>query len=67
MRTTIEIDEDLLRQAAAISGKHTKRAIVEEALREYVRQAELHRLADAMGTLSLDFSLEDLERMRDER
>jgi Arc/MetJ family transcription regulator len=40
--TQIELDQDLLRQAAAILGTSTKKATVNEALRRVV-QAELRR------------------------
>jgi Arc/MetJ family transcription regulator len=47
MRTNIEIDDDLMRQAMRSSGATTKRAAVEEALRLLVQtrgQASLRRL-----------------------
>jgi len=37
MRTNIEIDDELMRQALAASGLRTKRAVVEEALRLLLR------------------------------
>ena len=40
MRTNIEIDDDLLREAMEATGLGTKRATVEEALRRIVK---LHR------------------------
>jgi Arc/MetJ family transcription regulator len=40
MRTNIEIDDSLLKEAMAATGQSTKRATVEEALRRVVR---LHR------------------------
>ena len=47
MRTNIEIDDKLMRQALRVSGARTKRAVVEDALRLLVRtkeQAGLRRL-----------------------
>jgi Arc/MetJ family transcription regulator len=38
MRTNIEIDDDLLAEAMAVSGLATKKATVEEALRILVRR-----------------------------
>lgn len=38
MRTNIEIDDDLLDEAMAATGLATKRATVEEALRQVVNQ-----------------------------
>ena len=37
MRTNIDIDDELMRQALAASGHATKRGVVEEALRLLVR------------------------------
>lgn len=47
MRTNIEIDDDLMRDAMRASGEPTKRATVEAALRLLVqtrRQARIRRL-----------------------
>jgi len=47
MRTNIEIDDRLMRQAMRSSAARTKRAVVEEALRLLVqtrRQAAIRRL-----------------------
>ena len=47
MRTTIDIDDDLMRQAMRSSGARTKRAVVEDALRLLIRtrgQGTIRRL-----------------------
>ena len=47
MRTNIDIDDDLMRQAMRSSGARTKRAVVEEGLRLLIRtrgQASIRRL-----------------------
>ena len=47
MRTTIDIDDDLMRAALRASGLKTKREVVEEGLRTVVRlskQAQIRRL-----------------------
>jgi len=47
MRTNIEIDDQLMRQAMRSSGARTKRATVEEALRLLIQtrgQASIRRL-----------------------
>ena len=47
MRTNIEIDDDLMRQALEATGARTKRAAVEDGLRLLIqtrRQAGLRRL-----------------------
>ena len=45
MRTNIDIDDTLLREAMAITGLSTKRAVVEEALRRLVQN---HRAFEAL-------------------
>ena len=47
MRTNIEIDDRLMRQAMRRSGARTKRAVVEEALRLLIQtkgQSDIRRL-----------------------
>ncbi len=47
MRTNIVIDDKLMADAVALSGGQTKRAVVAEALRQFVRlkkQAEILKL-----------------------
>ena len=47
MRTNIEIDDELMREALRISGRRTKRAVVEEGLQLLVKtraQAKIRRL-----------------------
>lgn len=42
-RTNIVIDEDLIRQAMALTGARSKRAAVDLALRRLVEQKTLYR------------------------
>ena len=57
MRTNIEIDDELMRQAMAASGETTKRAVVEAGLRLLVRlkaqqvALALHGTVDWQGDL----------------
>jgi len=48
MRTNIDLDEDLVREAMRHSKAHSKRALVEEALRTYVdvKTSEQRRSSD---------------------
>lgn len=48
MRTNIEIDDKLMRQAMKATGLDTKKAVVEEALR---RLLQLHRQHEALQKL----------------
>lgn len=61
MRTNIEIDDDLLEEAMTASGLTTKRATVEEALRQLVAT---HRQREALRSLAGIGWEGDLDEMR---
>ena len=68
MRTTLEIDDNLLREVMKVSRARTKKGAVLIALREYLKAKRREELKDMIGTYKeFDLSLEDLEKMRDER
>jgi Arc/MetJ family transcription regulator len=51
MRTNIDIDDDLMAAAMKRSGKTTKKAAVEEAMRYYVKSAKFKSfLKEIRGT-----------------
>lgn len=64
MRTTIEIDDDLLAEAQAMAGTDTKRATVEYALRELVRRNERLKVLDLEGTIEWEGDLDSLRQSR---
>jgi Arc/MetJ family transcription regulator len=61
MRTNIDIDDELLKEAMAATGQSTKRATVEEALRRVVK---LYRQKRAVADLAGIGWEGDLEEMR---
>jgi Arc/MetJ family transcription regulator len=61
MRTTIDIDDDLMRQAMRSSGVQTKRAVVEEGLRLLIRTRDQRAIRRLRGTVAWEG---DLERSR---
>lgn len=61
MRTNIDIDEELLSQAMAATGKTTKKAAVEEALRSVVLAHRRRRALEELSGLGWEG---DLEKMR---
>lgn len=50
MRTTMDLDDDLVKKAAEYSGIKQKTALVEEALRQMIRFEAGKRLAALGGT-----------------
>ncbi len=61
MRTNIELDDDLLAEAMAATGLTTKRATVEEALRQLVEDHRRRRALEELRGLGWDG---DLDAMR---
>jgi len=67
MKTTIDIDQQLLRQAQKSLGTETIKGTIEASLRSVVQQAQLQKLADALGTIPLDLTTDQLRRQRHKR
>jgi Arc/MetJ family transcription regulator len=67
MSTKIEVDDELLIKATEALGTPTKKATVEEALRQIVRDHEARKaIADLRG-IGWEGDLEELKRMRQGR
>ena len=62
MKTTVEIDAALLKEAQQALGTTTIKGTVDASLRLAVRQRQLQALADALGTIA-----ERLRRQRRKR
>jgi len=54
MRTTVTLDDNLVRELVEISGMKTKTAAVTSAIREQIRRAKLKRLSDLLGKIAVD-------------
>jgi len=63
MRTTVDIDEELLAQAEKITGKSSPSKTVNIALRELVRRQKLKDLRQMLGTMDLDDNLQELKEL----
>jgi len=64
MRTTVDIDERLIREAMALLKVNTKREAVQHSLEALVREARRRRLRSKLGDIELDITLEGLNEMR---
>ncbi|MEO1134810.1 MAG: type II toxin-antitoxin system VapB family antitoxin [Cyanobacteria bacterium J06639_1] len=51
MATNIEIDNELIREALELGKHNTKRAVVEEALKEYVQRRKQLDILELFGTI----------------
>lgn len=66
-RMMVEIDDRLLEEARRLSGARTKRAAIEAALRELVRQGRSRELARLAGKVDIALTRRDLRVMREGR
>lgn len=64
MRTNIEIDDQLMRDALRMTGAKTKKEAVERGLRTLIRLRQQEQLRQLRGKLPWDG---DLEAMRTDR
>jgi Arc/MetJ family transcription regulator len=64
MRTNIEIDDRLMRQAMRSSGARTKRAAVEEGLRLLIRTRSQKSIRRLRGRVAWEGNLETLRQGR---
>ena len=54
MRTNIDVDDDLLEQAFSVSNLKTKKAVIHEALKEFIRLKKRKDLTELAGLIEFD-------------
>lgn len=64
MATNLQIDDALMQEALELGGHRTKRAVVEEALREYVMRRKQHAVIELFGTLDYNEDYDYKEQRR---
>lgn len=65
MRTNIEIDDDLIKEAMKLTGLTTKKAAVETALKQMVSLKKQERLRDLRGKLKWEGNLDEMREGHD--
>jgi Arc/MetJ family transcription regulator len=65
MRTNIDIDTELLNEAMAATGRTTKRATVEEALRQVVEDARRRKALEEVAGIGWEGDLDDMRREKE--
>ncbi len=66
MRTNIELDDELMAAAKEATGLATKKAIVEEALRDLVLRYRQRKAIDSLAGLGWEGDLQTMRRDRPE-
>jgi Arc/MetJ family transcription regulator len=64
MRTNIDIDDDLMREALEVTGLPTKRSVVEEALRRLIMLRRQQDVRALRGRLRWQGDLDEMRRER---
>lgn len=54
MATNLEIDDKLIQEALKLGGHHTKRAVIEAALKEYVQRRKQLKITELFGTIEYE-------------
>jgi Arc/MetJ family transcription regulator len=63
-KTTVLIDEQLLKAAMEAIGARTKKEAIRAGLEALVRHHQRQSLQKELGTFDMDLNLEELERLR---
>jgi len=66
-KTTVFVDETLIKQALQMTNLKTKKEVIAAGLRELVRKKNQELLQQELGSFDLDLSLKVLKKRRAER
>jgi len=63
-KTTVVIDEKLLKDAVEVIGARSKKEAIEAGLRALVREYNREALRRELGTFEIELTLDELEQLR---
>ena len=68
MKTTLNISDDILKNAMKASGMKSKTKLVNDALKEYAKSIRKKQLMDLMGSgiISKDFDIDKMRELENE-
>ena len=64
MRTTLDIDDNLLKQALALTKAKTKKELIHRSLEALIREQRIHRLLGKLGRFPLHLTPKTLAKLR---
>lgn len=64
MKTTVVLDDELIKGAIEAINAKTKKEAIEAGLKELIKKKNREALISELGSYDLDLSLEELEEMR---
>jgi Arc/MetJ family transcription regulator len=63
-KTTVFIDETLIKDALKATKLKTKKDVIEEGLKELIRKKNRELLRQELGTFDIELSLKKLQKLR---
>ena len=63
IRTTVNVNKELLEEAERIAGQKNASAVINAALEEFVQSRALEELLSLRGKLLLDMDWQEMERL----
>ncbi|MDA8338798.1 MAG: type II toxin-antitoxin system VapB family antitoxin [Nitrospiraceae bacterium] len=66
-KTTVLIDETLMREALRVTHLRTKKEVIEKGLKELLKMKNRELLRKELGTFDIDLSLDELKKRRAEK
>ncbi len=66
MRSTIDINDELLEEAKKLTSIKTKKELLNLSLRELIRKKRIEHLLSLYGSSPIDLTLEDIEEFRED-
>ena len=63
MRTTLNVDDQLLESIVEATGEKNKSKAVNAALKEYIRRKHVQELIDSWGKIIVDDYTEEMDRL----
>ena len=62
MRTTLDLPEELLKEAMRLTHIKTKTAVIISALEDLIRKAKIKEIQDFKGKVNMNINLDDLRK-----
>ncbi len=62
MRTTLDLPEDLIKEAQRLTDAKTKTEVITLALKELIRRESMLKLLEFEGKVDLDLNLDELRQ-----
>lgn len=68
MRTTVDINEELIGEVMKKAGAKTKKSAIETAMKDFLRYKKIEELKNMVGNFdTFGLTLKDLKKIRNER